>query len=97
MSLLVALFAWLPSFHPTAGGAYAAYGGVYVAAAVAWGWLVEGLARDRCDLTALRWLATVRHALPKFASAQLLTVAQALDARYVGGAGHDLFGRELLF
>ncbi len=44
------VFAWLLSFHPTAGRAYAAYGGVYVAAAVVWGWLVEGQTPDRWDL-----------------------------------------------
>jgi small multidrug resistance family-3 protein len=43
-------FAWLLSFHPNAGRAYAAYGGVYVAAAVVWGWVVEGHPPDRWDL-----------------------------------------------
>jgi small multidrug resistance family-3 protein len=47
----LAAFAWLLSFHPSAGRAYAAYGGVYVAAAVLWGWLVEGQAPDRWDLS----------------------------------------------
>lgn len=46
----LALFAWLLSFHPNAGRAYAAYGGVYVAAAVMWGWLVEKSPPDRWDL-----------------------------------------------
>ena len=45
------LFAWLLSFHPNAGRTYAAYGGVYVAMAVAWGWLVEGIQPDRWDVT----------------------------------------------
>jgi small multidrug resistance family-3 protein len=40
-AMLLGLFAWLLSFHPSAGRAYAAYGGVYVASAVLWGWLVE--------------------------------------------------------
>jgi small multidrug resistance family-3 protein len=43
-------FAWLLSFHPNAGRAYASYGGVYVAAAVVWGWLVEKQPPDRWDL-----------------------------------------------
>ena len=43
-------FAWLLSLHPTAGRAYAAYGGVYVACAVLWGWLVEKQVPDRWDL-----------------------------------------------
>ncbi|WP_210527149.1 YnfA family protein [Rubellimicrobium arenae] len=33
-----------------AGRAYAAYGGVYVAASLAWLWLVEGQRPDRWDL-----------------------------------------------
>jgi small multidrug resistance family-3 protein len=49
-ALALALFAWLLSFHPTAGRAYAAYGGVYVAMAVAWGWLVERVPPDRWDI-----------------------------------------------
>jgi small multidrug resistance family-3 protein len=42
----LALFAWLLSFHPSVGRAYAAYGGVYVV----WGWLVEKQPPDRWDL-----------------------------------------------
>ena len=45
----LALFAWLLSFHPNAGRAYAAYGGVYVASPVAWGWLVEKNPPDRWE------------------------------------------------
>jgi small multidrug resistance family-3 protein len=38
----LAVFAWLLTFHPTAAGrTYAAYGGVYVSAGIAWLWLVE--------------------------------------------------------
>lgn len=44
------LFAWLLSYHPSAGRAYAAYGGVYVACAVLWGWLVEKQPPDRWDI-----------------------------------------------
>jgi small multidrug resistance family-3 protein len=41
-ALCLALFAWLLSLHPTAAGrVYAAYGGVYVAAAVVWLMLVD--------------------------------------------------------
>jgi small multidrug resistance family-3 protein len=46
-AVALGVFAWLLSFHPTAGRAYAAYGGVYVAVAVAWGWLVERIHPDR--------------------------------------------------
>lgn len=34
-AVALGVFAWLLSFHPSAGRAYAAYGGVYVAAAMA--------------------------------------------------------------
>jgi small multidrug resistance family-3 protein len=50
-AVALGVFAWLLSFHPTAGRTYAAYGGVYVAMAVAWGWLVEGIQPDRWDIT----------------------------------------------
>jgi small multidrug resistance family-3 protein len=47
----LAVFAWLLTLHPTgAGRTYAAYGGVYVATAVLWLWLVEGRQPDRWDL-----------------------------------------------
>ncbi len=48
----LAAFAWLLSLHPSigAGRTYAAYGGVYVAVAVAWMWRVEGRTPDRWDL-----------------------------------------------
>jgi small multidrug resistance family-3 protein len=49
-ALCLGVFAWLLTFHPTAGRAYAAYGGVYVASAVAWLWWVEGQTPDRWDL-----------------------------------------------
>ena len=47
----LALFAWLLTFVDTsaAGRAYAAYGGVYIAASLAWLWLVEGARPDRWD------------------------------------------------
>ncbi len=50
--LSLALFAWLltrsePDF---AGRAYAAYGGIYVLASLAWLWLTEGQVPTRWDL-----------------------------------------------
>ena len=37
-------FVWLLTLHPAAAGrVYAAYGGVYVAVAMVWLWLVDGL------------------------------------------------------
>jgi small multidrug resistance family-3 protein len=48
----LALFAWLLTRHPgsAAGRTYAAYGGVYVATALVWLWLVDGQRPDRWDL-----------------------------------------------
>ncbi len=47
----LALFAWLLSLHPTAAGrVYAAYGGVYVAVALVWLWLVDGVRPTGWDL-----------------------------------------------
>lgn len=48
----LALFAWLLTLIDSAfaGRAYAAYGGVYIAAALLWLWLVEGHPPDRWDL-----------------------------------------------
>lgn len=48
----LALFAWLLTHAPSdlAGRAYAAYGGVYIAASLCWLWLVESKAPDRWDL-----------------------------------------------
>ncbi len=45
-------FAWLLTLvdAAAAGRAYAAYGGVYVAASLAWLWVVEGARPDRWDL-----------------------------------------------
>ena len=40
----LALFVWLLSLHPhVAGRAYAAYGGVYIGAALLWLWAVDGV------------------------------------------------------
>ena len=47
----LALFSWLLTLHPTAAGrTYAAYGGVYIAAALLWLRLVDGIALTRWDL-----------------------------------------------
>jgi small multidrug resistance family-3 protein len=45
------VFVWLLTLHPTAAGrVYAAYGGVYVASAVAWLWLVDGVRPTTWDI-----------------------------------------------
>lgn len=47
----LALFVWLLTLHPAAAGrVYAAYGGVYVAAALLWLWLVEGVRPTQWDI-----------------------------------------------
>jgi small multidrug resistance family-3 protein len=50
--LLLALFAWLLTRAEAgfAGRAFAAYGGVYIAASLGWMWAVEGARPDRADL-----------------------------------------------
>ncbi len=49
--LSLALFVWLLTLHPqSAGRTYASYGGVYVATAVFWLWLIDGQVPDRWDL-----------------------------------------------
>lgn len=50
-ALSLAAFAWLLTLHPTgAARTYAAYGGVYIAVALAWLWLIDGQAPNRWDL-----------------------------------------------
>jgi len=50
-AISLALFAWLLSLHPFAAGrTYAAYGGVYVATALLWLWLVEDQPPRATDL-----------------------------------------------
>lgn len=45
------LFAWLLTLHDTASGrVYAAYGGVYIAVAIAWLWAVDGVSPSPWDV-----------------------------------------------
>ncbi|QEI07284.1 YnfA family protein [Pigmentiphaga aceris] len=45
------LFAWLLTLHPAASGrVYAAYGGVYVVAALIWLWAVDGIRPNGWDV-----------------------------------------------
>lgn len=48
----LAAFAWLLTLAPTdfAGRAYAAYGGIYIAASLVWLWAIEGQRPDTWDL-----------------------------------------------
>lgn len=47
--LFASFLTLIPSDH--AGRAYAAYGGIYIAASLIWLWLAEGHVPDRWDLT----------------------------------------------
>jgi small multidrug resistance family-3 protein len=48
----LALFAWFLTLHDTASGrVYAAYGGVYIGAAIVWLWAVDGVRPSAWDLT----------------------------------------------
>ncbi len=49
--LSLAMFAWLLTLHDTAAGrVYAGYGGVYIAAALAWLWAVDGVRPSWWDI-----------------------------------------------
>ncbi|MBB5054437.1 small multidrug resistance family-3 protein [Afipia massiliensis] len=50
---LLLLFAYLLTLVPTdaAGRAFAAYGGVYIVASLAWMWAVESVRPDRWDVS----------------------------------------------
>jgi small multidrug resistance family-3 protein len=50
-AISLGLFAWLLTLHPHAAGrTYAAYGGMYIAVALAWLHLVDGVALTRWDV-----------------------------------------------
>lgn len=51
-ALSLALFAWLLTLHPAAAGrTYAAYGGMYIAVALLWLRLVDGITLTRWDVS----------------------------------------------
>ena len=51
VALSLALFAWLLTLHPSAAGrTYAAYGGMYIAVALLWLRVVDGVALTRWDV-----------------------------------------------
>ena len=50
-ALSLGLFAWLLTLHPAAAGrTYAAYGGMYIAVALVWLRVVDGVAPTRWDV-----------------------------------------------
>ena len=45
------MFVWLLTLHPSAAGrTYAAYGGMYIAVALVWLWVVDGVTLSVWDL-----------------------------------------------
>ncbi|MFT5577423.1 MAG: small multidrug resistance family-3 protein [Paraglaciecola psychrophila] len=51
-AVCLSLFAWLLTLHPTAAGrVYAAYGGVYIVAALIWLWTVDGIKPSLWDIS----------------------------------------------
>ena len=51
-TISLAIFVWLLTLHPAASGrVYAAYGGVYVAVALAWLWKVDQVPLTVWDVT----------------------------------------------
>ncbi|WP_254892700.1 YnfA family protein [Acidithiobacillus thiooxidans] len=66
-AISLGVFAWLLTLHPTtAGRTYAAYGGVYIAVAIGWLWVVEGIRPSFWDvigsLLALTGMAVIMFA-----------------------------------
>jgi len=50
-AVVLGVFAWLLTLHDTASGrVYAAYGGVYIGAAVIWLWAVDGIRPSVWDI-----------------------------------------------
>jgi len=50
-AISLAFFAWLLTLHPSASGrTYAAYGGMYIAVALVWLKLVDGVSLTRWDV-----------------------------------------------
>ncbi len=50
-ALSLAAFAWLLTLHPTAAGrTYAGYGGMYIAVALLWLRIIDGIALTRWDI-----------------------------------------------
>ncbi len=50
-SFILFLYGVVPTFQPSHfHRIYAAYGGIFIVMALAWGWLFEGIAPDRFDI-----------------------------------------------
>jgi small multidrug resistance family-3 protein len=70
-ALSLAMFVWLLTLHPNAAGrVYAAYGGVYVAVALAWLWAVDGIRPTLWDVVGVM-IALLGMAIIMFAPRQM--------------------------
>lgn len=50
-AVILVLYGVIPTFQPAHfGRVYAAYGGVFIALSILWGWKVDGVTPDRFDL-----------------------------------------------
>ena len=51
-ALILILYGIIPTFQPETsfGKVYAAYGGVFIAISILWGWLIDGLRPDMYDI-----------------------------------------------
>lgn len=51
-AIILILYGIIPTFQPEAsfGKVYAAYGGVFIALSILWGWLIDGLRPDMYDI-----------------------------------------------
>lgn len=50
-ALVLLLYGVIPTLQPANfGRVYAAYGGVFIALSIAWGWKIDGVTPDRYDL-----------------------------------------------
>ena len=51
-AIILFLYGIIPTFQPEAsfGKVYAAYGGVFIALSILWGWLIDGLRPDTYDI-----------------------------------------------
>jgi small multidrug resistance family-3 protein len=70
-ALSLAMFVWLLTLHPNAAGrVYTAYGGVYVAVALAWLWAVDGIRPTLWDVVGVM-IALLGMAIIMFAPRQM--------------------------
>lgn len=55
--IILAIYAVIPTLQPVSfGRAYVAYGGIFIALSIGWGWLVDRVSPDKFDLLGA-WIA----------------------------------------